>query len=794
MKTPASTVEGPEAGHDLDVTDAAVGGGGRLVQRLTLRTKAILFLVPVIVFISAAYTYQTLRTEKAMLRAEVLKRGETVAAIAGKTAELPILSENRAQLEKAARPLKSIQDVSYVVLYDRHRRPLLHEGVAPVDDLPTDLSPQRPVTSFETPHFFEFIVPVFTAREGAEIDIYQEPGNGRTLSEHIGWVRIGISQYPHRRAIATLIRNGALLGLLFGAGGVAAVYLLIGVALRPLDRLLEAVRGLRDGDYVEILPDTTADEVGRLSEEFCRMSSAIRERERKILASRRRLDALFERVEHAIFRLDPRGNIVECNRKFSEMFPEARNLAGLFLEERTDEVFRALNGEMRHAEQKLRGGEDGECTAIMSVYPEVDADGAICGFDGYVVDVSEKKRLEEALIQTQKLESIGLLAGGIAHDFNNILAGILGYAELLKYEKDAPSGERVAEYALMIEKSVLRAAGLTQQLLGFARKGKFKTEAIDLNRLVRELSQFLQETLDRNISVAVNTDANLPAIEGDSTQLYQALLNLCINARDAMPEGGYLTISTKVCDVEVEEVRDSFRIPAGNYARVDVMDTGTGIPPEVKKRMFEPFFTTKEVGKGTGLGLSMVYGIITNHGGFVDVTSQPGFGTVMRIYLPSCAEEPSVETTVSEETSTYGAGTILLVDDEEVVRRVTKHFLETRSYRVLDASDGRHGVELFREHKDSVDLVLLDMVMPQKSGREVFKEIRALKPDAKVMLCSGHDRDEYFQELFELGAVGFVQKPASMTELLREVEKALKAGSEPAGAEESALPSVRAAT
>ncbi|MBI5445784.1 MAG: response regulator, partial [Deltaproteobacteria bacterium] len=393
-------------------------------------------------------------------------------------------------------------------------------------------------------------------------------------------------------------------------------------------------------------------------------------------------------------------------------------------------------------------------------------------YDGYVVDVTEKKRLEEALAQTQKLESVGMLAGGIAHDFSNIITGILGYAALIKL--GGQSQRALFEYAEKIEQSASRAATLTRQLLGFARKGKFKVEAVDANALAGELVGFLRETFDRSIDIATDTEAGLPAVRGDSTQLYQALLNLCINARDAMPEGGLLTLRTEFWDLETEEVLDCFRIAPGPYVRISVSDTGVGMPPEVKKRVFEPFFTTKEVGKGTGLGLSMVYGIAKNHGGYVDVQSEPGAGTTVRLYLPVTEEQPVAGGGEDRSVSSPRTGAVLFVDDETVLRQLVRNTLERHSYRVFLAEDGVEGIKIFGEQKEVLDLVILDMNMPKKNGRQVFEEIRAVKPDAKILLCSGYGPEEQFEELFRMGAAGFVQKPFRAEDLLREVENVLR--------------------
>jgi CheY-like chemotaxis protein len=252
------------------------------------------------------------------------------------------------------------------------------------------------------------------------------------------------------------------------------------------------------------------------------------------------------------------------------------------------------------------------------------------------------------------------------------------------------------------------------------------------------------------------------------------MLNLCINARDAMPNGGKLYLKTEFYRLSDEKIVDLFQIPPGEYVRVSVTDTGTGMSPEVKSRIFEPFYTTKTVGRGTGLGLSMVYGIVKNHAGHITVYSEPGLGTTMRIYLPGTGgivEEKRRYAFVNERRV---KATILIIDDEEVVRELGKEILEAYDYRVILAAEGNEGVRLFKEHMNSIDLVVLDMSMPDKSGTEVFKELRSVKADAKVVICSGYGQEQYFQELFTSGVTGFLQKPFQVAEIIGKVEEALE--------------------
>jgi len=482
---------------------------------------------------------------------------------------------------------------------------------------------------------------------------------------------------------------------------------------------------------------------------------------------------LFERVEHAIFRLNGDGDIVRTNRKFDELCGVKNNFGLLFPRDEEGLLLkRASSGELKNVEEKILDKDDNELTVIMSVYPDLDEQNNVLAYDGYFVDITEKKKLEESLMQAQRLESLGMLAGGIAHDFNNILSGILGYASLLK--ELTPKTDKNFKYIDIVEKCAVRAANFTQQLLGFARKGNYIVARLSVNDVIRELAGFLQETFNRNISIVIDAEENLPPVRGDSTQLYQSIMNLCINARDAMPDGGKLYIKTECYRLHNEKVVDFFQIPPGAYVRISVADTGHGMTPEIKKRIFEPFYTTKGTGKGTGLGLSVVYGIVKNHGGYITVYSEPGLGTTVRIYLPKA--EGAIEEEKKDERADRKTrkGTILLIDDEEVVRELGRDILEAYSYHVLLAVHGGEGVRIFNENKDLIDLVILDMIMPEKSGKQTFQELKAIKPDVKILLCSGYGQEVYFQELFDLGARGFLQKPFQHGELINNVKRALE--------------------
>lgn len=370
---------------------------------------------------------------------------------------------------------------------------------------------------------------------------------------------------------------------------------------------------------------------------------------------------------------------------------------------------------------------------------------------GFFVDVTEKQRMQEELRQQEKMAAIGQLAGGIAHDFNNQLAGILGFADLLVME--LADNADLQDLAASIITAVNRARDLNKQIMAFARKGKVESRPVDLQQVLGEVVALLRHTIDKRIVVETHFEARLPCVQGDAAQLQNAFLNLALNARDAMPAGGRLSIRSCATDAGV---------------RISVEDTGHGMTAEVKARAFEPFFTTKEPGKGTGMGLAAVYGTIRNHEGSVHIDSEPAKGTVVTVVLPT-AKGPRV---VSGERLRVPGTTelrnlrVLVVDDEPPVREVVRRHLESAGATVTLAVDGAAAVDRLTQDPDAIDVVILDLIMPNLDGRTTFERIRAIRPDLRVLLASGYSLEGQASDLIEAGAVGLLHKPFRREDLL----------------------------
>ncbi len=416
-----------------------------------------------------------------------------------------------------------------------------------------------------------------------------------------------------------------------------------------------------------------------------------------------------------------------------------------------------------------------------------DAKGRLRGFVAILANRTEQLRLEEQLRHSQKMEAIGQLAGGVAHDFNNQLAGIMGYADLLLQRLDEPTQKR---YAASILASTSRASDLTAQLLAFARRGQFQSARVDIHQAIREVVDILRHSIDRRIEIQLSLDASAAATRGDPGQIHSMLLNLALNARDAMPEGGTLLFATAVRQVEPAEADTlPFDIRPGEYLRVEIRDSGCGMDTATRERIFEPFFTTKEPGKGTGMGLAAVYGTVKHHNGAIEVQSREGAGTSVRIWLPLAAETPAPLESPEPGRQTLARAEhearILVVDDEAVVRNLAADILASLGYAVEAVANGEEALIVFGDDPGAIDLVLLDLIMPRLSGADTFRALRRIDPDARVLLSSGYSIDGTAQTLLNEGARGFIQKPFRPADLASAVAETLghqsRTGDVPAG-------------
>ncbi|MEW6739883.1 MAG: PAS domain-containing hybrid sensor histidine kinase/response regulator [Nitrospirota bacterium] len=494
---------------------------------------------------------------------------------------------------------------------------------------------------------------------------------------------------------------------------------------------------------------------------------------------------ILESVGEGFLVIDPAYRIILANKSYCERtkmsLEEIKGRCCYEVSHRIDKpCFEA--GETCAPRHTFETGE--ACTALHTHYdrdgnpiyvetrsfPMNDALGNVIAVIEIVDDITEKKRLEDQLRESQKMEAIGKLAGGIAHDFNNILTAIMGYGSLL--QADIGKDSRLISRLEHILSSAGKAADLTRQLLAFSRKQIMSPKSVNLNDIIRDLEKLLTRLVSEDVEIKIMLSEKDLTIMADSGQMGQVVMNLATNARDAMPHGGQLTITTEIFRMAPGFIKEKGFGKRGRYACISVADTGEGLDERTKERIFEPFFTTKEVGKGTGLGLAVVYGIVSQHNGYIDVQSELGRGTTFKIYLPLTEKEiEEAEPIISGPVG--GTEMILLAEDDEIVRRLVKETLEGFGYRVIEAVDGEDAIAKFMEDKDEIRLLLFDVVMPKKSGKDAYENIKKIKPDVKVVFISGYTADIVHKKGIFEEKIPFLFKPVSPDEILRKTREVL---------------------
>lgn len=375
---------------------------------------------------------------------------------------------------------------------------------------------------------------------------------------------------------------------------------------------------------------------------------------------------------------------------------------------------------------------------------------------------------QKQLIEAEKLTALGTMAGGIAHDFNNILCGMIGHLNILA--RQIPHNDEHLKTIDTIEKAGFRAADLVKQLLTFARQKAMQQQPVSINKCVNDVVLLIKNTLDKRIRLNLDLHEQLPAVLGDAAQLEQVVLNLCINSRDAMPEGGEISLRTEVFEPDEDFCSRHLDAEQRHYVLFTVQDTGCGINEKILPRIFDPFFTTKEQGKGTGLGLAMVYGIVQNHNGFLAIHSTPGRGTTVKVYIPSIDQQVA-EVAATAPSISPADKTILIVDDEPMVVAMLKNHLENLGCRTVTATNGRMAVDILEEKKDEIDLIILDINMPVMCGRDAYHHFIRIKPDILVLVSTGYVMNEDTREVLNMGAQGFLQKPYTMKDVNAKIMK-----------------------
>lgn len=504
--------------------------------------------------------------------------------------------------------------------------------------------------------------------------------------------------------------------------------------------------------------------------------------EHALQESEQKYRTLFEESKDVVYISSPEGMFIDINPAGIELFGYSskeellqiditRDLYVNPLDRKEFQRILGKQGFIKDYEIMFKRKDGQHLNVLITANAVTDKQDNIIAYRGIIKDITDRKRLEQQLLQAQKMEAVGQLAGGIAHDFNNILTAIIGFSTLLKME--TKKDDILYSYVTQILTSAERAANLTQALLAFSRKQIISPKPINLNEIIKGIRALLTRIIGEDIELSTFlTDKDL-IVMADSGQIEQVLMNLATNARDAMPDGGRLIISTDLVNFDYEFIKAHSYKKQGMYGLISVVDTGKGMDETIKGRIFEPFFTTKEVGKGTGLGLSMAYGIVQQHDGYINVYTEPGSGTTFKIYLPLIKSTIDVE---QKEPVTFikkGTETVLVAEDDIQVRDLIREVLEGFGYKVLEAVDGEDALKVFSRQKDKIQLVIFDVIMPKKNGKEIYNEIKKIRPDIKGIFTSGYDANIIHKKGILEEKLTFISKPISPEELLKKVRELL---------------------
>ena len=733
-----------------------------------MQTKVSVFITLIIVVTSVISTYLFTTQYKQSKEKGRIERGAALSYALSKAAEEGLLNENLDLLKKASSVVKA-PDVTLAQVYLS-----IWEAV---DSYPLGKLKEQP-DSRAVGHFRSSGSPLYLKTEDG-YDFYSPvyfKASESSSPAIIGFARLVLSSSAIQNEIKRIIIKNIIVSVIITLLAIVFINILIRrLVIKPVMTLHESVSLFKAGILPEAeAPAGSSDEIGDLSTEFYRMCRTIKEEEKRLVESDKRIRSLFERVEHAVFRLDQNGAIIEKNSRFIELFGNITWLCDMLMEDldAAECLAKTVSEKAMHLEKKAVGKKGEELVISLALYPDTDSSGNITGFDGYLIDVTEKKRLEERLMRSQKMEAVGTLAGGMAHDFNNLLTAILGYAEIIQMK--SKEGDPFYKPATIIYDAAIKGADLSRMVLSATRKEKIETRPVSINDIVINSIELLKRSIPKNIEIVTSLSDDIPHVNADPSQLQQVIMNLAVNARDAMPDGGKLLLETG--EAGKEKNAAAMQTANSDFVKLSISDTGKGISIETQKRIFDPFFTTKDMGKGTGLGLYIVHSIINNHGGYINLYSEPFIGTKFNIYLPTADSMENEKALDAEDLR--GAGTVLVIDDEPIVRELCRDLLEPLGYTVLLAEDGYSGIKVFREMKDGIALVILDMIMPGMGGAEVYQALKTIRNDVAVLLCSGYSENGLagIDNLLKQGTARFIGKPFSRRSIALAVKDVLSNG------------------
>lgn len=755
---------------------------------------AIVIMITMVVSLMATYLIQT---QVALLRNEFQKRALALTENLAHNCEYALLLEDLQVIDNLSSALLQNKDVLSVTIENISGRTLFEQSNVknPDNSLPKSRPANLRTLHLETNDRILYIkIPVWPPHEEQLFFEHNSPSDSSPVS---GYVAVKLSQAQTNAMIRKTIVTTTLIAIAVISAAIVVLILLLNRFISPLMTLVQATRELSSGKLHHRVDIQRNDELGILGHAFNEMADSlenshrileqhnqtleekVRERTEALSDSEARYRAFFESTGTAMVITEEDGTIALVNGEFEKMFRvEREKIQGartwnefIVPEDREKmeryEAQRILSPKSvpRHYEFQVRDPKGQFRNIFMTVSLIPGTTKKISS----LIDISDKKRLESNLQQSQKMEAIGTLAGGIAHDFNNLLMGIQGYASMMLFKMK--KNDKFYEFLSKIEELVQSGANLTRQILGFARGGNFEIMPSNLNEIIDKTSTMFGRT-KKEIQIKKTFQEDIWTVDADRGQIEQVLLNLYVNAWHAMPGGGDLYLET--CNIDLTESNDeAVDIAPGRYVKVSVTDTGVGMDEKTKERIFEPFFTTKEMGRGTGLGLAMVYGIIKGHQGAISVYSRKGKGTSFHLYFPVSGKDIDTAEVV-DKTTQVGSETVLLIEDEEIVLNVEKNMLSNLGYQVICARSGQEAVDLYEKQHRAIDLVLLDMIMPGMSGSETFDRLKTINPEVRVVLCSGYSVNDQAAKIMERGCRQFLQKPFSLYDLSDRIRQALQ--------------------